>query len=68
MSMKAELPIPTLVNMVKMKEHLEQFPDGVKSALKKNISDEDMKAVESIWHFLDKSEVMPSLPPSSNGK
>lgn len=63
---KAELvPIPTLANMVKLKEHLEQFPDGVKSALKKNISDEDMMAVESIWHFLEKSKVIP-LPASKS--
>lgn len=63
---KAELvPLPTLANMVKLKEHLEQFPDGVKSALKKNTSDEDMKAVESIWHFLDKSKAAPLPAPNS---
>lgn len=67
---QAELvPIPTLANMLKLKENLERFPDGVKAALKKNISDEDMKAVESIWHFLDKSKfTTPPLPASSKGK
>lgn len=54
---KADLvPIPTIENMARLKEHLERFPESVKAALKDNIPNEDMEAAESIWALLDSAK------------
>lgn len=54
---KAELvPIPTLGNMTRLMAHLDQLPEGVQNALKKNISETDKQAMFSIWRFLEQRE------------
>jgi gas vesicle protein len=52
---KAELiPIPTIDNMTRIKDNLDQFPEAVQNAIKKNIPEADMKASTEIWEYLGK--------------
>lgn len=56
---KADLvPVSTLDNLIRLKEHMDRFPTGVKSTLEKNIPEADMSAVELVWAFLDQQKHM----------
>lgn len=46
------IPLPTLDNMTKLKNSLDQFPEAVQNAIKKNIPEADMKASQEIWEYL----------------
>lgn len=51
---KADLiPIPHTGNLLKLKDNFDRLPTKVQDVLKKNIPQEQMKAVEEIYEYLE---------------